>query len=118
MVFKSTFDAEAEENYDKLGGKASSKSGSKGQKGNLSTTATDTEAESILEVDNFESLMLNIDKSELEGFKSGRSSGATTTDFDSELERSARAFREEDLFDTKRKSKLQAETKEIDPTQL
>ena len=62
--------------------------------------------------------MLNIDKSELEGFKSGRSSGATTTDFDSELERSARAFREEDLFDTKRKSKLQAETKEIDPTQL
>ena len=64
--------------------------------------------------------MLNFDKSEL----AGKTTSTSTTDFDSEMERigfgtgTERAFREEELFDQKRRSKLQAETKEIDRNHL
>ena len=56
---------------------------------------SESESDNVLEVENFESLMINMDKKELQGKFS------TASELDSEFE-SNRAFTKEELFDQKR----------------
>ena len=56
---------------------------------------SESESDNVLEVENFESLMMNMDKKELQGKSS------TASEFDSEFE-SNRAFTKEELLDQKR----------------
>ena len=59
---------------------------------------TESESDNVLEVENFESLMINMDKKELQGKIS------TASEQDSEFD-SSRAFTKEELLDQKRQSK-------------
>jgi len=58
-------------------------------------------------MENFDSLMMNLDKTDLDG--------TTTTFSDAEEDtENGRAFTKEELLDSKRKSKIQAENKEME----
>lgn len=72
---------------------------------------SDPDSDNVLEVDNFESLMMSMDKGSVLGTSSA------TSDADHSME-GEKAFTREELFDEKRKSKLQAESKEIDRSNL
>ena len=57
---------------------------------------SESESDNVLEVENFESLMINMDKKELQGKFS------TASEYDSEFDSSNRAFTKEELLDQKR----------------
>ena len=67
---------------------------------------TDVDENNVLEMENFESLMFSIEKTVLKGqAKSQMSDGESDN---------GRAFRTDELFDSKRQAKMQAENKEIE----